>query len=415
MTTRRRASIYILVLAVTTIVTVTIVGGMAVQNSRARAAALSTDALRARAAAVSAVEWTIDRVARTPNWRSSLPATGVWAPALQIDGATVRVVASDPDDASLTNRPGDDVVLTATATAGGARQAIAVTTSPRLTPIDALQAAAVGGLALSFAGAVVTADRVIASNTGAHASGSTIHPRVEVALLATGGDYAGGVTSLAGVRPLPDSDDALAWYIAHATEIPYDSIPGGQIQRTLLGPHNNPFGGGTNPDGIYLIRCAGRPLQIRNARILGTLVVLDAGDASGVDGPVLWTAAVPGYPALLATGAFTLDVRRTLSEATANVNFNPAGFVRGDPGDTDQTDTYPSQIAGLIYVDGDLGVTGEPTIIGSTLATGLLWFGGSPSLRADPGLAQVGAPPGFGAAGALRVRPGTWRPATPQP
>ena len=57
---------------------------------------------------------------------------------------------------------------------------------------------------------------------------------------------------------------------------------------------------GTNAQGLYWINCAGNKLVIERSRIKGTLLVLNPGSGSMIGaGPISWSPATPGYPALL--------------------------------------------------------------------------------------------------------------------
>ena len=83
---------------------------------------------------------------------------------------------------------------------------------------------------------------------------------------------------------------------------------GRYIYRKVLGPSVNPFGVGTNAHGVYWIDCAGNRITIERSRIRGTLVLINPGSGSSVgSGPINWSPAVPGYPALVVNGDFTLS------------------------------------------------------------------------------------------------------------
>ena len=75
-------------------------------------------------------------------------------------------------------------------------------------------------------------------------------------------------------------------------------------------PGVNPFGVTTNAQGIYWINCGGNKLVIERSRIQGTLLVVNPGAGSCIgNGPINWSPAVAGYPALL-VDADTADERR---------------------------------------------------------------------------------------------------------
>jgi Carbohydrate binding domain len=141
-----------------------------------------------------------------------------------------------------------------------------------------------------------------------------------------------------------------------------ETTTGRFIYRQVLSPTINPFGS-TNSEGIYWINCGGNKLVIERSRILGTLLVVNPGANSCVaNGPIEWSPAVAGYPALLvdADNADNADfmincTNRPLSEKDNAVNFNPAGAPHEDLGaDSDTADIYRSGIRGLIAIRDDL-------------------------------------------------------------
>jgi hypothetical protein len=67
-------------------------------------------------------------------------------------------------------------------------------------------------------------------------------------------------------------------------------------------------GAPTNAQGIYWIDCAGNKLVIERSRIVGTLLVTNPGAGSCINnGPINWTPAVAGYPALLVDADIATD------------------------------------------------------------------------------------------------------------
>ncbi len=134
------------------------------------------------------------------------------------------------------------------------------------------------------------------------------------------------------------------------------------IYRQVLSPGVNPYGS-TNAEGIYWINCGGNKLVIERSRILGTLLVVNPGANSCIgNGPISWSPAVAGYPALLVdadtpdNADFALNAtNRALGEKEDDVNYNPAGAAHEDFGqDADTSDIYHSSIRGLIAVRDDL-------------------------------------------------------------
>lgn len=148
------------------------------------------------------------------------------------------------------------------------------------------------------------------------------------------------------------------------------------IRRAVLSPAVNPFGAGqTNPQGIYVLDCDGRDVRIENARIVGTLVLIDPGAGSRIAGSVHLEPARVNYPALLVSGGLTIAMDDAgLSEAAIGVNLNPPQtpfpYNDGAGGDTDGDldDAYPSLIRGLVYASDDLTFDGRCAVEGLVIA-----------------------------------------------
>jgi hypothetical protein len=150
-----------------------------------------------------------------------------------------------------------------------------------------------------------------------------------------------------------------------------EALTGRLIYRKVLGPgpgQNTLYSGApTNAQGIYWIDCGGNRLVISRSRILGTLLVINPGPNSCVaSGPISWSPAVPGYPALLvdADNAVEADfgiyaTNRVLSETENGVDYNLDG--------TTGNYIYPSEIRGLIAIRDDLTYSNRPLIRGQIL------------------------------------------------
>lgn len=176
------------------------------------------------------------------------------------------------------------------------------------------------------------------------------------------------------------------------------STTGKQIGEFLLSPTVNPFNGVLNAEGVYRIDCGGNTLEITDARIVGTLLLENPGPKTKIAGSVCWSSAAVDTPALLVNGDLHVELgSATLREAKAGLNLNPSGTPFRYPdgeSDNDLTDSYPSEIHGLIYVSGDLRFTGNNTINGPILAGGAVEIGETLTITIDPALAKS-PPPGF--------------------
>lgn len=401
--TTRRGSAYIIVLSTVLLVAVAGVSGVIAVREQRRSVEMSVEVDKARFIAQSAMELAESQLQNTTSYRSGI-TSGTVVSSRSIAGGTMRVAAADPSDSNLGNSTLDDVVLTATGVYGNATQIYQRRFKPSTTPLDSLSVSVYAGTNLNFSSATVRAYGVLGCAGTATALFSNVWADVEAGVLATGLTFRQGTQSLAPTRTLPTSTDALAAYLAMGTQINFSSLSsGGEIRDTVLGPGRNPFGA-ANAAGVYYINCGNQSITIRNARISGTLVLVNTGSGSSFTKSVLLEAATPGYPALLVNGDMTLNMDSTdLSEGSANMN--PSGAPYQGLADSDTTDKYPSMISGLVYVSGNLTINGSTTIYGPVLSAKAISFGGTPVLYpVTPGP----TPPGFSTAGGFAPVSGSW-------
>jgi len=194
-----------------------------------------------------------------------------------------------------------------------------------------------------------------------------------------------------------------------------EATSGRFIYRQALGPGVNPFFPyTTNAQGIYWINCAGNKLIIERSRIRGTLLLLNPGSGSCIGaGPIHWSPAVVGYPALMVRADTATDAdltiaatNRMLSETENGVNYNPPGASHEDLGqDVDTNDIYPSEIQGLVVVGDDLTAQNNTLIRGQVVVgDDLSMSGGSLEVVYRPD-SLLTPPPGFRASPAYVPRP----------
>jgi hypothetical protein len=138
----------------------------------------------------------------------------------------------------------------------------------------------------------------------------------------------------------------------------------------VLGPGLNPYGT-ANSDGVYVWKST-NDVTLKNCRIYGTLVVVCPGKKLVVDGSVLLQPISNDFPALIVDGdiEFRFSSATALSEATVGINLNPAGAPYQGQTDTDKTDTYPSEIQGLVHCTGDINWTSDNIIRGAVISEG---------------------------------------------
>ena len=212
------------------------------------------------------------------------------------------------DDGDLRDDPLDPFEIVATGTVSEASYTLSARLQPEdpPDPISSLGSALHAGQNLMINSSTVTASTVISSNGNVMASGSAIAADVQAAGLISGDTFGG--LSTPGVDAF---DMPMAWvfdqYVAQGTPISIGSISNNKIKHKVLSPASNPYGP-VNPLGIYVIECGGQDLEIRKSRIVGTLVLLNAGSDTRISATVCFEPALPNYPSLLVHGDLRIDV-----------------------------------------------------------------------------------------------------------
>ena len=403
-------------MAVALLVSVMGLAGLMVVGIERRQAEMGNDLITARANAESAVELALRVIANDPNWRTTY-TSGVESTPMQIGPASAGTVSwvLEDSDGNLTDSD-TDLKLKGVGRVGNVVQVISVKLTTVGNPLTCLEVAACADSLIEFEGSsTITSDQTIHSNTSVNAAGSnTINADIECVGAITGGPYSGTTTTPVSARTVP-ATSVFDYYINNGTNIPITAIPKSgpnrSIKDVVLSPANNPFGA-TNSQGIYVIDCQGLKLRIEYCRIVGTLVLINPSPVSDIQQDISWEPAVANYPALLVQGS--VEFRMTngaLSESARNTNFNPAGSPYQGNTDNDQTDTYPSQIKGLVYVSVDALMADRDTTIDGVLVTGrVLNVNVNDALTVNYDSRYFNnPPPGFSQGSELKVIPGSWR------
>lgn len=124
-TSRRRGSIYLLVLVTVTTVTVLGLASLSVVSSQRVEAESVGTVMDARAAAESGIDLALAIMNENPDWRWSLP-NGNWRTDAPLGAAAYTINVVDPDDGDFANDPCQPVLITAYGNAARARSIMSV-------------------------------------------------------------------------------------------------------------------------------------------------------------------------------------------------------------------------------------------------------------------------------------------------
>ncbi len=129
-TSRRRGSIYVVVLGVS--MTVAVIGIAALMALRIEHRTVETgrDFAQTRLYAQSAIEMGFFWIADDPNWRQNRPTKGVWVVDQPIGNGTFTLEAYDPEDDNLKTAPNNSIILIGSGMRGEARYKLQVTVVP---------------------------------------------------------------------------------------------------------------------------------------------------------------------------------------------------------------------------------------------------------------------------------------------
>ncbi len=415
----RRGTLYVGVMMTATVIAVVGLCGLSVSTLGIRSAQNTRDAEAAAVLARAAVEEGIRLINANPYWRTLLQNNVSYTPwSNSLNGGTIRFRYVDLDG-NFNDNSADGIRVYGTGQFGGATYVESVLLQPTGNAVSCLESAlhCQGGISLGSYCNVVT-PHFISSNGSVTATASSCEIAGNVQ---ASGNVSGSVTgtksSGASSRQMP-GNTVFEYYRANGTWIDITAIPLTQgvriISNRLLSPAVNPFGGTKNAEGIYVIDCQGQNLQIKNSRVLGTLVILNPGTVCCIQRAVHFSPVSPHFPAVMVQGNVQFDTAwDSLSENAMATNFNPAGAPHENVVDADTVDLYPSAIKGLTYVSGRLKIKGnlaaecafDGSVVCATIeleSTGDARFSYRPTHLHYP-------PPGFAQGTQLQVVPGTWQ------
>jgi len=354
-TVPRRGSTYVLILGLSAVIMTMALGAMALARLQARRGRATADIAHARLCAHAALQMGRLLIKADADWRDHYP-NGTWGADVPAGRGTASLQVVDPGDGNLADDALEPVVLTGTGTRGLATQKMRVTLLAEAKAFGCLQTALHADNDLDFNNCTVQCDQTVSANNSIAASSADIYADAEAHADVNGAAYHGTTTAGVDARSMPNPATVFNTYQGRGAWIPQWALPWEDGARTIaevvFSPGRNPYWPGTtNPQGIYYVTCEGQDVCIRDCRIVGTLVLLNAGPNTRIEGSVNWQPAVENYPALLVDGNLTFrQSAAALDEEALARNFNPGHTPYDGQSDGDILDCYPSRIKGLIYV-----------------------------------------------------------------
>ncbi len=411
----RRGSVYLIVLAVSMMVTVIGLASLFAVRAQRRSAEIARDCAEALLYAQSAVELGLLSV-QDPNWRVN-ESNGIWLSNQPLGSGLFTLEGIDPYDSVLNDSNMDPLVLIGTGEKGFARQKMQVRLVAEVPGLSCLEVALHAQNDVFFNSATVNCDQKISSNNSVSAISSTINADTEALNAISGSTYNGTTMFPVPAKEMPDST-VFDYYLANGTYIDVLNLPLSSgyryMEAQVLSPALNPYDPNyTNSEGIYVINCAGENIAIQNCRIVGTLVLLDPNECEVHT--VNWEPAVANYPALMVQGSaeFYCNTSSMLEEGSSiNVNFNPeqTPYPNDDPigWDTDTSDSYSVVIRGLVYVSSNVNTWQSPAFDGVVVVGNTTTVNASLDLTYDSTFFS-NPPPGFEAPVQMKISPGSWK------
>jgi hypothetical protein len=410
--TRERGVVYLLVLSTTVVVLAIVLGAIAVVRAQRAEAVDTVNAVRASALARSGVELALSRLdASGSNWRDDYVASEMAGTNVAVmDRAVLIYRLTDPADGDLRDDPWEDVEITAYALWNDAQRVMSVRATPRGTAYAVLSSSIHARGELVFNATSFVGDRVATSNSDIKGQNvASVQAPVAAAGSVSGGTFSGGTRSAQAQLSMPNASDVVKYYKDIGQQVSIGSIaPGGSIQNAEVA-NGTTVGGVLIKSDVLVIDCAGRDLEIRDCRLAITLVLLDAGDASGVSNSVSWKPPRDGMPALICGGKFAFDLESDpLRESATGVTLNSVIPADDATTDSDTSDSYPSLLQGLFYADDTITFDGETNIAGCVVGESDITVSGTVLVQPSAMLDRA-PPPMFASPDRVVLQRGTLR------
>jgi len=411
----RSGSAYVAVLAVTSLLVITGIAGIAVQRARLGTVMTQGDSARARALAEGAVGLALREMAENDGWRSDMG--GLWLDGARWDGSsTVSAAVEDPADGSLTDDASEAVRIVGTGHVNGARQTVAAMADGTARGYRVLGSAAHAGEVVRISKDTISSDRPVTSNKGWDQNGGSVGSGGSDTLtMDSGDDLEVGVVGWA----IPSVMHLAELLILSGTAIDYADLDGGKIDGVVLSADHNPYGD-ENPAGIYFIDAGGDNVEVRASVVVATLIVLNGGPGSKIKDDVSWASPSDRLPSLVIDGRLEIDLedggRLDMDDLSggstwklsgeAEVKVEGGGFIRVTTGPGDAT--VERGLSGIFLAGDDTVVKEHLELEGVLISGGTLRFDAD-SVTLSEGADYVEAPP-IGMTGwyEMVLRAGSW-------
>lgn len=404
---RRRGSIYLVVLATSVLVVTMALLGLELARRDVFASVVGKDSIEARMAAESGVDQAIAFMHES-GWRNKVGG-GTIGSGVKVGNATYT--ASIVDTVGDITVPSLNVLkVTSVGTSGNSRVALEVNARAAAVIPEHLNHVVCAQTSLSFESlSSVSGNGTIRAGTSSLAVLSTIAQRVTVGTTATGLTYTGGVSVDSTPLSTIDMASVISYYKSIGTAVRYSRLSGGKIENQVVAQDVTPWGL-TNTYGVYIIDCENNLVSVRDSRIVATLVFINATSGVEISRSVSWFPGLSTYPVALCDGKLSLlPSSAVLSEVSTSVNFNPPGAAGTDRigvTDADKLDTYTSRIMGLVVAD-SLHLGNALRLFGTAISLKDVRFTGSVQLGYDISINNPPAP-GFTFPGEIYLTEGSF-------
>ncbi len=373
-----------MILGVSAVLMVIGLAAVSIARVDTRSVSADNDWSEAQTLALSAAEHALARMGATEDWRSRLSQPV----SVAMGNGTMQWQIIDDADGRLTDDVEEPVLIVAAGQVGQSSYKLALRCFIVGEPLEAQSKClcAGGDVILGPAGRLTSTDGVVSANDSVLAMrwSSRVIGDVEARRVYWKYNVTGYVSTNASPKAMPNAR-VVDMYRELATEISGQK----HIRRQAIGPGRNPWGV-PNADGVYYINAPGANITIRDSRIRGTLIVRC--NRLIVAGNVMMENYRKDMPTLIVDGDLMLDYESTgekLRERGENCNFNPAGVPYEGASDSDKSDTYPSEIRGLVHVRGNLILDSTALIRGAVICEKDIRCNGTNEIVHDEDLTEL--------------------------